>query len=181
MHADAVALVLIGFDIWNRRALRDKAAATSRDHDHGRDEFGADVGLQFPATVAQLFKAGCHFAEMVLRVKRLDLFKEFVGQFLPRDDGKTRNVVDRLFRIELGALPARPIENVDQVRFQIEQAEFKDGEQPDRAGSYDDDIRLDWRAHTIFHNCLVYDLGKTRSSYVKMGRPTTLSRQGAAM
>ena len=35
-------------------------------------------------------------------------------------DGQRRNVVDRLFRIELGALAARPVENVDQVAFHVE-------------------------------------------------------------
>ena len=43
------------------------------------------------------------------------------------------NVVDRLLRIKLGALAARPVENVDQVAFEVEQPELEDGEQPDTA------------------------------------------------
>ncbi len=50
-----------------------------------------------------------------IRVERLDLLHQPVGQFLAGDDGQARNVVDRLFRIELGALPARPVEDVDQM------------------------------------------------------------------
>ena len=56
--------------------------------------------------------------------------------------GQAGNVVDRLFRIELGALPARAVENVDQMAFEVEQAELEHGEQPARARADDDDIRL---------------------------------------
>jgi len=118
---------------------------------------------------------------VILRVERLDLGEQLFRQFLTRDDGKARNVVDRLFRIELGALTTRPVENVDEMGFEIEQAQLKDGKQPDRSGADDDDIRLDWRAHSLFHNRLVYEVQNWRSSYVKMGRPTTLSRRGGAM
>ena len=57
-------------------------------------------------------------------------------------DRPGRNVVDRLFRIEFGALAARPVENVDQVAFHVEQAELEHGEQADRPCPDDQHIRL---------------------------------------
>ena len=70
---------------------------------------------------------------MELRLERRDLLHQVVGQPLPGDHREAGNVVDRLFRIELGALPARPVENVDHVAFEIEQPELEHGEQPHRA------------------------------------------------
>src|SRR5690606_6008751 len=54
-----------------------------------------------------------------------------------------RNVVDRLVRIEFGALPARPIEIVDQVALHVEQAGLEHREQADRAGADDHHVGPD--------------------------------------
>ena len=62
-------------------------------------------------------------------------------------DGQRRNVVDRLFRIELGALAAGPVENVDQVAFHVEQAELEHGEQADRPCADDQHVGLGDCAH----------------------------------
>jgi hypothetical protein len=62
------------------------------------------------------------------------------------------------------------------VRFQVEKTKFEHGKKADGAGSDDDDIGFDGRAHELFHSLLVYEAGNWRSSYVKMGPPTTLSR-----
>ncbi len=58
-------------------------------------------------------------------IERLDLFHQPVGQFLAGDDGQAGNVVDRLFRIKLGALTAGPVEDVDQMGFEIQQAQAR--------------------------------------------------------
>ena len=84
-----------------------------------------------------------HLAEMELRIERLDLLQQPVGQFLAGDDGQARNVVDRLFRIKLGALAARPVEDVDQMAFEIQQPQFEHGEQADGARADDGDIGFD--------------------------------------
>ena len=57
--------------------------------------------------------------------------------------GNAGNVVDRLFGIELGALAARAVEDVDQVALQIDQPELEHGEQADGAGADDDDVGFD--------------------------------------
>ncbi len=67
---------------------------------------------------------------MEFRRERRNLLHQVVDQPLPGDHRKPRNVVDGLFRIELGALPARPVEDVDEVAFEVEQSEFEHGEQP---------------------------------------------------
>ena len=58
-----------------------------------------------------------HLAEMEHRLERLDLLEQPVGQLLAGADRDARNVVDRLLRVKLGALAARPVENVDQMAF----------------------------------------------------------------
>ena len=75
-------------------------------------------------------------------VERLDLLHQPVGQLLAGDDGQRRNVVDRLFRIEFGALAADLVEDVDEMALDVEQAQLEHGEQPARARPDDDDIGL---------------------------------------
>ena len=70
--------------------------------------------------------------EMELGAERLDLLHELVGQLLAGDDGQPGNVVDRLLGIELGALAAGPVENVDDVAFDVDEAELEHGEKPAR-------------------------------------------------
>ena len=111
----------------------------------GAIDLGAGIGLELPAAVGQLLQRRRHLAEMELRIERLDLLQQPVDQFLAGDDGKARNVVDRFFRIELGALAARPVEDVDQMAFEIEQPQLEHGEQADGAGADNDDVGFDGR------------------------------------
>ena len=75
-------------------------------------------------------------------MERRDLLHELVGELLAGNHRHAGNVVDRLFRIELGALAARPVEDVDHVAFEVEETELEDGEKPDRARADDDNIRF---------------------------------------
>jgi len=54
--------------------------------------------------------------------ERRDLLEQPVGQLLAGDHGQPRDVVDRLLGIELGALSARAIENVDDMRLDVDEA-----------------------------------------------------------
>ncbi len=81
---------------------------------------------------------------MELRSERRNLLHQIVGQPLPRNLGESRNVVDRLFGIELGALSARPIENVDDVAFEVDQTQFEHGEQTHGARANNHDIGDDF-------------------------------------
>ena len=83
-------------------------------------------------------------------MERLDLLQQIVGQALPGDDREPGNVVDRLLRIELGALAAGARQNVDEMRADVEQAQFEHGEQAGRAGADDDDVGFDHLAHCLF-------------------------------
>ena len=60
------------------------------------------------------------------------------------------NVVDRLFRIELGALAADLVEDVDQMRLHVEQAQFEHGEQAAGARANNQHIGFDRFAHVSF-------------------------------
>ena len=81
--------------------------------------------------------------------------QEAIDQLLARHQRKTGNVVDRLFRIELGALPARPVQDVHQMALEIQQPQLKHREQADGARADDGDIRFDGLRHfkslAVFH------------------------------
>ena len=53
------------------------------------------------------------------------------------DDRQGRNVVDRLFRIKLRALPAGAVQNVDDMALDVEQAKLENRKEPARPGAND--------------------------------------------
>ena len=65
-------------------------------------------------------------------MERLGLIQQALGELRAGDDRQAGNVVDRLFGIKLGALAARPVENVDDMALDIEQAEFENRKQTAR-------------------------------------------------
>ncbi len=87
---------------------------------------------------------------MKLRRERLDLLHQFLGEIMPADDGPCRDVVDRLFRIELGTLATRAIQDIDEMAFEIVEAKFKHREQADRPGANDHNIGFDNLTHRKF-------------------------------
>ena len=76
------------------------------------------------------------------RFKRRDLFHQPVSQFLSGTDRQRGNVIDRLFRIQLGALPPRLVENIDKVTAQVQKPQFEHRKQAARACTDDDDVGL---------------------------------------
>src|SRR5262249_39841865 len=81
------------------------------------------------------------------RMERLDLLHQRICQALAGDVGDAGNVVDRLFRIKLGALAADLVENIDEVRLDIEQAQLEHRKQANRSGADDQHIGLDGLTH----------------------------------
>ncbi len=140
---------LIGLDARHRRPLGLERAAAGGDHHHLAEKGGAGVGGQAETSVRLAFERLDHLGEMEARMKGMDLLHQLLDQLLAGDLGIAGNVVDRLLGIELGALAARPVENVDQGAAQIEQTEFEDGEQADRPGAHDDHVGLDHFAAAI--------------------------------
>ena len=151
MHADAVAGIFELLDAGHRRALGLESCPRRPRPPPRRDDFGAGIGLQLPAAVGQLFQRRRHLVEMELRIERLDLLQQPVDQLLAGDDGQARNVIDRLFRIKLGALAARPVQDVDQMAFEIQQPQLEHGEQADGARADNGDICFDRRAQGYSH------------------------------
>jgi hypothetical protein len=78
-----------------------------------------------------------------LGVERLDLLHQAVHEFLRTANRQRRDVVDRLVRIELRALPARMLQGVDEVALDAQQPEFENLEQAGRACADDNGIGLD--------------------------------------
>src|SRR5439155_1582740 len=92
------------------------------DHHHLALELLATVGLHPEQRIANLLNRLHHLVEVEGRVERLDLLEQRVGDALAGHHGDAGNVVDRLFRIELGALAADLVEDFpyrlsDNVRF----------------------------------------------------------------
>jgi hypothetical protein len=95
------------------------------------------------APVRQTLQSLDHAAEMERRVERLDLLHQLVDQPLAGNHRKAWDVVDRLFRVEFGALAARLVEYVDQRGIEIEETELEHCKKPDRAGADDYDVLFD--------------------------------------
>ena len=82
-------------------------------------------------------------AQMEGRVEGGGLFLEIRDQIARIDARKTRNIVDRLFRIKRGALPADFIQRVDHMGLDAQHAELENGEQADGAGADNNGIGLE--------------------------------------
>ena len=140
----------IGFDARHRRTLRLERAAAGGDHDHLAFEHLAGIGGDAKAGIADLLDLLHHLVEMEGRIERLDLLHQRLGQALTGDQRNAGNVVDRLFRIELGALAADLVEDVDEMHLHVEQAQFENGEQSARACTNNQHIGFDRFAHVSF-------------------------------
>src|SRR4029078_8641591 len=94
------------------------------------------------------FEPRHHLAKIESGVERLDLLHQGVSQAVSGDERNTRDIVDGLFRVKLGALPADFVENIDEVGLDIEQTELEHGEQTHWPPSDDQNIGLDGLTHT---------------------------------
>ena len=63
------------------------------------------------------------------------------------DERNAGNIVNGFFRIKLRALAADLVEDVDEMRLDVEQAEFEYRKEADGAGPDDDHIGLDRLTH----------------------------------
>ena len=97
--------------------------------------------------LADTFDGLHHVLKVNDRAERLDLFHQGIGQPLPGHFRNAGDVVDRLFRIQFGALAADLVENVDDVRFHVEQAKLEHGEQSARPRTDDENVGFDLFGH----------------------------------
>src|ERR1700738_642122 len=137
----------IGLDTRHWRALRLERPAAGGDDNHLALEYLTGIGRDAKAGIADFLDRLHHLVEMEGRIERLDLLHQRRGQALAGDERNARNVVDRLFRIELGALAADLVENVDKMRFHVEQAQFEYGKQSTGTGANNQHIGFDRFAH----------------------------------
>ena len=132
-------LAFISLDAGDGRALGREASAAGRDDDAARIDARAGVGRDAPACLGLLQRLG-HLAQVERRAEGLDLVHEAVGEALPRDFDEARNVVDRLLGVELRALPAWALEDVDQVGLEVQKSEFEHRKQADRTRADNGDV-----------------------------------------
>ena len=114
---------------------------TSRgDHHRARIEAGAARGADLEAPVRGAREIRHLLAEVKLRLEGLDLLHQSVDELLRAAHRQRRDVVDRLVRIQLRALPARMLQRIDDVRADAEQPQLEHLEQAAGAGADDDDL-----------------------------------------
>jgi hypothetical protein len=140
----------IGLDAGHRRTLGLERAAAGRDHDGLRLENLAAVGGDAELGLADALDRLHHLAKVEARLERLDLLHQVVAESLAGDHRQARNVVDRLLGIELGALPADLLKDVDEMGLHVEQAEFEHGKETARAGANDEYVSFDGIGHAFF-------------------------------
>jgi hypothetical protein len=116
--------------------------------------------------------------EMEHRLERADLLHQAVDQLLAGAARHRRDVVDRLLRVELGALAADLVEIVDQMAPHPEETGLEHGEQAARARADDDHVGPDdvlrHRASGLLHPLSGRLLGRTPP------QPLRRQRRGAA-
>ena len=135
--------VLEGIGALDTEPARLERAEARRDHHGLRDEPRAGRRGQVEAAVLARTQLDHLLAEVELGPERLDLLHQPVDQLLGAAHGQRRDVVDGLVRVQLGALPARVLQGVDDVRLDAEQPQLEDLEQPRRACADDDGVGLD--------------------------------------
>ncbi len=149
-HGVEDGLALEQLDLGNRRLLGHERAAAGRD----QHAFGGDLRPRVGGHaegrmlgVAQRLHLLHHLAHMKDGVERLDLLDQVVDEPLRGHFGEAGNVVNRLFRVEFGALAAGLGQNVDQMAFDVEQPQLEHREQARGARADDDDVGLVLLAH----------------------------------
>src|SRR5499427_4652999 len=137
----------VGLDARYRGALGLERAAARRHDDELRLEYLALISGDAEFRIADALDRLHHLTQMKCRLEWLDLPHQRVGEPLPRHHRHARDVVNRLFGIELGTLSSDLVEDIDQICFNVEQAQLEDGEQSARAGADDEYVSLDRIGH----------------------------------
>ena len=150
-HGIKHRLRLVGLDAGDRRAFGLERAAAGGHHNHLRLENFSLLGAHAKERIADALDGLNHVLQMEGRLERLDLLHQCVGDALAGDIGNAGNVIDRLFGIKFGALPADLVENVDDMRLHVEQAELENREQPARPGADDERVGLNGLAGCRVH------------------------------
>ena len=76
-------------------------------------------------------------------MERFDLLEQIINQSLTGNDRKAGNVINGLFGIKLSALAADFRQNINQMRLDIQQSQFKHRKQADRTCSDNQGISFD--------------------------------------
>ena len=108
------------------RFFRLERTAARRDHDHWRCDRRAEIGCNGPFALWRPVQRHGHLVHMELRAEGFDLFEQLLRELLAGDRLNGGYVEDRLFRIELGALAARLVKDVDKMASQIEKTQLEE-------------------------------------------------------
>ena len=137
---------LVGGQALQRRPVgAERAGAGGDDHRFGADGVALVGGQREAAALAA--QAVDLAAEQPRHGERGDLLFQLGDQRAGLDRRVGRDVVDRLLRIQRGALAADLGQRVDQHAGQLQHAQFENGEQPDRARADDRHVGFDVLCH----------------------------------
>ena len=127
----------------HRRLARLEASQSAGDGDDGCAVLRAPVGGHDELVFVVFFDLLGALAQGEAGLERLGLFHQAVHQFTRQNRRVSRDVVDGLFGVNLRALTTGLRQGINQVATQFEQSGFKHRKETTRAGSNDEDIRLD--------------------------------------
>ena len=174
LHAVVHALALELLDALERETPRLKGADARRDDHRPRRELRARARCHVELSARQGLELGDLLAQVELGMEGLHLLQQTVYQLLRTAHRQRRNVVDRLVRIQLGALTPDLGQRVDDDRADAEKSEFKDLEDAHGTGADDGrfhvvggasgrlggDGRLDSIRHDVRANLEVLEKGR---------------------
>ena len=142
LHLVMHVLAFEGFAALDAQPPRLERTQAARD-DHGLGmKARRERSTQQEGVVLEHLQLGDFLSHVELRIEGFCLLQQSVHQFLRTADRQCRNVIDRLLRIKLAALPARVLERVHDVRVNSEQPELEDLKQSARTRPDDYDVGL---------------------------------------
>jgi len=127
---------------FDRQPLRHECAVARGDQHGRRVEAQAVIGARAPAAVLGAFERLDALAEMDRRIERAALVEQPLHQFARGARHDRRNVVDRLVRIQFGALTADALRAVDEMTGQADHAGLERREQADGPRADDQHVGL---------------------------------------
>ena len=133
----------------NAKRPRLKGAEPPCDNHRAGEKPRSAGRLQREGAIGLALQLYHHLAQMEIGFERAELLCETLDELMRAHDRERGDVVDRLLRVERGALPAYLRQRVHHVRVDSEQPQLEDLEQAARAGADDDHVGLDAHADQV--------------------------------
>ena len=134
---------LVAVHAGGAKRARPKGAEPARDHHRAGEKPGSGGRLQRERAAGLARELHHRLAQMEVGLEGANLLRETLDELVRTHHRQRRDVVDRLLRVERGALPADLRQGVHDMCMNPEQPQLEDLEQAARAGADDDHVGLD--------------------------------------